>query len=78
MGMWYYVKSMTNLELYEFLSDYFFGNKHFNILKHDFDKVCDLMDKTLDCYLNLLTLDDKKEIYDIGTQIYLEEIEQSK
>ena len=75
MCLWYFIKNMSHMEMYEFFCDYLFGDKTFNILEHDFEYMNKLIDKSLgDDYITLLSIGDRLEIYDLATEICKEKI----
>ena len=75
MCLWYFIKNMSHMEMYEFFCDYLFGDKTFNILEHDFEYMNKIIDKSLgDDYITLLSIGDRLEIYDLATEICKEKI----
>ena len=75
MCLWYYIKNMSHIEMYDFFCDYLFGDKTFNVLEHDFEYMNKIIDKSLgDDYITLLSIGDRLEIYDLATEICKEKI----
>ena len=75
MCLWYYIKNMSHIEMYEFFCDYLFGDKSFDILNHNFDEVCLKIDQSLgDGYATMLSTEDKLDIYDLATEICKEKL----
>jgi hypothetical protein len=61
---------LSHIEMYDFICEYLFGNKSFDILKYTFEEVCIKIDESLGVmYSSMLYTEDKLELYNIATEI---------
>ena len=64
----YLIRGMSHEQIYDFICGYFF-QKDFNILDHTFEQMCEMVDESLGSYSQMLSQDDKLEIYNLTTEM---------
>ena len=64
----YLIRGMSHKEIYDFICGYFF-QKDFNILEHTFEHMCEIVDESLGSYSQMLSQDDKLEIYNVTIEM---------
>ena len=68
-GMWYFIKSYNEKEMYDFLCLFFLNDMTFDVSKYTLEEALDHLDNSLGDYNELLTYEDKVEIYSIAKEI---------
>ena len=64
----YLIRGMSHEQIYDFICGYFF-KPNFNILDHTFEQMCEIVDESLGSYSQMLSQDDKREIYDLTIEM---------
>ncbi len=64
----YLIRGMSHEQIYDFICGYIF-HKDFNILDHTFEQMCEIVDETLGTYSQMLSQNDKQEIYNLTIEM---------
>ena len=64
----YLIRGMSHKEIYDFICGYFF-KPDFNILDHTFEQMCEMVDVSLGSYSEMLSQNDKLDIYNLTTEM---------
>ena len=68
-NMWYFIKNYNEKQMYDFLCYFFLSDMNFNVCEYNLEEFIEVMNKSLGQYNEILTYDDKVEIYSIAKEV---------